>query len=535
VDPTGDIGGLLGSVALSDLRPELRSAVEQLRVGQLSPVVRVPTGFAFLMRVASDDAADASGSARPAVNPGVAAGGSVKYAFDVSGYSEAIIGLRQYGKPPDWNEDPRTVCRIRNESLAAAHKALEDFLASTKEGPSVPAFDLVQALFASGQMHAYDGKMTSAVAAFEKAHGLATAEVPTAVLVLEEALGVAYLHKAELDAGIYHAPGERCLLSVMLGKPIGPTRDVTKAIEHFSRYLAQKPEELEVRWLLNLAHMAAGTYPDKVPAPHLIPPDVFASAEDVGRFVDVAPETGLVSFASAGGVIVDDFDNDGRLDVVTSSFNSCQPMHFFRRSDNGMFVEQGVRAGLGDQVGGLNLIQTDYNNDGNLDILLLRGAWEGPQRKSLLRNDGNGRFTDVTVASGLAKPATSTQAAVWADIDNDGYLDLFIGKRRQPRTALPQQARWHVRRHRAGGRRQQGCLQQGRDCCRLRQRRLDGSLCVQPGGIELLLPQQPRRHVHRARTGCRCDGIRPGFRDLVLRLRQRRQSGPVCHQLLHVR
>ena len=50
---------------------------------------------------------------------------------------------------------------------------------------------------------------------------------------------------------------------------------------------------------------------------------------------------------------------------------------------------------------GLNILQTDYNNDGHLDILVLRGAWETPQRKSLLRNNGDGTFTDVTAASGL--------------------------------------------------------------------------------------------------------------------------------------
>jgi len=63
---------------------------------------------------------------------------------------------------------------------------------------------------------------------------------------------------------------------------------------------------------------------------------------------------------------------------------------------------------------------------------VLRGAWEFPQRKSLLRNNCNGTFTDVTAAAGLAEPATSTQTAVWADIDNDGYLDLLVGNENRP-------------------------------------------------------------------------------------------------------
>jgi hypothetical protein len=119
-------------------------------------------------------------------------------------------------------------------------------------------------------------------------------------------------------------------------------------------------------------------------------------------------------------------------DIVTSDFGQCAPMHYFHNNGNGTFSDHTSQAGLSDQLGGLNLVQTDYNNDGCLDILVLRGAWEFPQRKSLLRNNCDGTFTDVTAASGLAEPATDTQTAVWADIDNDGYLDLFVGNENKP-------------------------------------------------------------------------------------------------------
>jgi hypothetical protein len=78
------------------------------------------------------------------------------------------------------------------------------------------------------------------------------------------------------------------------------------------------------------------------------------------------------------------------------------------------------------------MVQADYNNDGCVDILVLRGGWEVPQRKSLLRNNCDGTFTDVTAASGLASPATSTQSAVWVDINNDGWLDLFVANENAP-------------------------------------------------------------------------------------------------------
>jgi hypothetical protein len=83
-------------------------------------------------------------------------------------------------------------------------------------------------------------------------------------------------------------------------------------------------------------------------------------------------------------------------------------------------------------LGGLSLMQVDYNNDGCMDIFIPRGGWEYPQRKSLLRNNCDGTFTDVTDASGLGATVTATQAAVWADIDNDGYLDLFLANENAP-------------------------------------------------------------------------------------------------------
>jgi hypothetical protein len=85
-----------------------------------------------------------------------------------------------------------------------------------------------------------------------------------------------------------------------------------------------------------------------------------------------------------------------------------------------------------DQLGSLNILQADYNNDGCMDILALRGGWEFPLRMSLLRNNCNGTFTDVTDASGLGQEPIETQAAAWADIDNDGNLDLFVVNERGP-------------------------------------------------------------------------------------------------------
>src|SRR5208337_3712054 len=133
-----------------------------------------------------------------------------------------------------------------------------------------------------------------------------------------------------------------------------------------------------------------------------------------------------------GGVVIDDFENNGLLDIVASSMDACEPLHYYHNNGDGTFTDRAVQAGLSDQLGGLNIVQADYNNDGCMDLMVLRGGWEFPMRKSLLRNNCDGTFTDVTEQSGLGGTVTATQSAAWADIDNDGNLDLFIANERSP-------------------------------------------------------------------------------------------------------
>jgi FG-GAP-like repeat/ASPIC and UnbV len=235
-----------------------------------------------------------------------------------------------------------------------------------------------------------------------------------------------------MENDVYRHPGEKCLFPMPPGVHYDKPADSEQAVQHFLNHLALRPDNLEVKWLLNLAYATLGQYPNGVPEKYLIPLSSFLSKEKVGKFVDVAPQAKLDLFGMAGGVIVDDFDNDGFFDVITSSFDNCHPLRFLHNNGDGTFSERTEQAGLSGQLGGLNIVQADYNNDGCPDVLVLRGGWELPQRKSLLRNNCNGTFTDVTTSSGLAEPATSTQAAVWADINNDGLLDLFVGNEDGP-------------------------------------------------------------------------------------------------------
>jgi tetratricopeptide (TPR) repeat protein len=433
IDPSAEAGGYMGVLDPLTLRAELRDALAGLQPGQITGVIRLPSGYAIL-KVVAGEASSASKAADPARIQALAATGAVKFSPDVGGQGEAEGALLQFPKPGDWNQDPRKICEIRNQSLADATEQVQKYVGPENHAflKLQPPLDVMQAHYAMAQLYAYQGNMDLAIAQYEEAYRVAISDIPAAVPTMQEALGVIHLHKAEMENGAYRAPGKKCLF------PMGPADayqkpyDSQEAVKYFLQYLSKKPDEIEVKWLLNLSYMTLGKYPAEVPQQYLIPPSAFESQEDVGRFVDVANEAGLKSFSMAGGVIVDDFENNGLLDVVTSSFESCGAMHFFHNNGDGTFTDQMAKAGLSDQLGGLNILQTDYNNDGCLDILVLRGAWEAPMRKSLLKNNCDGTFTDVTKASGLAKRASSTQAAVWVDINNDGLLDLFVGNESSP-------------------------------------------------------------------------------------------------------
>jgi hypothetical protein len=205
------------------------------------------------------------------------------------------------------------------------------------------------------------------------------------------------------------------------------------AIGYFTEYLEQFPEDIGVKWLLNVAHMTLGEYPVKVDARFRLDLDGWLhSSAGIGKFRDVGHLLGLNRLNQAGGAIMDDFDGDSLLDVVVTTMDPAGAMGFYHNLGDGRFEDRSARAGVTGQLGGLVCYQTDFNNDGRLDVFIPRGAWlPYPVRPSLLRNDGEGRFADVTAEAGLAG-AVNSIAAAWADYDNDGWLDVFVACEKQP-------------------------------------------------------------------------------------------------------
>ena len=351
--------------------------------------------------------------------------------IDLSGLS----ALTAFSNVPHDAQDLSSVCAMKETVIRDAFQATGDYLAHLESAPPAQRDheSIMKLHHQLGQLHSYQGGMVRAIERFEAAYRIA-AEQKLAYFQqsLEEKLGIAHMRRGEVENCIENHNPRSCIFPLSAEARHQRPSGSEAAIKHFLKFLSEDPDHLEVRWLLNVAHMTLGSYPEKVPPPYLLPPSAFQSKEDLGAMSDVAPALGLDVSNMAGGAIFEDFDGDGYLDVVVSSQDSCVPLRYFHSNGDGTFSDRTAEAKLTDQLGGLNLVQTDYNNDGRPDIFVLRGGWESPARNSLLRNNKDGTFTDVTRQSGLASPATATQTASWADFDLDGHVDLFVGNEFSP-------------------------------------------------------------------------------------------------------
>lgn len=258
---------------------------------------------------------------------------------------------------------------------------------------------------------------------------------------MKELLGTAYLRKAEIENCLQNHNEYSCLMPI--GEPGQHTNregsDNAKRV--FAELLAANPGDPQLKWLNTVALMTLGEYQGSGSDPHEIPAYVFESEADLPRFTDMAMQLGIAVDDISGSVVMDDFNNDHYLDLMVTSYGLDDQMHYFENDRSGGFVDKTDESGLTGMVSGLNMVQADYDNDGNVDVLVLRGAWlgkDGDHPNSLLKNNGDGTFVDVTVASGLYS-RFPTQTASWADYDNDGWIDLFIANEHSTSRSAPAQ------------------------------------------------------------------------------------------------
>lgn len=243
---------------------------------------------------------------------------------------------------------------------------------------------------------------------------------------------IAHLQAAEDENCVGNESPGRCIV------PVGPDgvhklpRQARLAGDLSLAMLKDAGGGPSLRWSLNLARMVSGQYPGGVPEELRLPDDAFKSGTAFPHWPNRGSALGIDVIDLAGGAIMEDFDGDGLLDLVSSSSHPCGQMQAFRNLGNGRFEDVSTKWGLAEQLGGLNVIHADFDGDGHADLLVLRGGWLrqfGRVRNSLLKNSlaRAGRFVDVTRAAGLAEPAYPTQTAAVADYDLDGDLDVYVG------------------------------------------------------------------------------------------------------------
>jgi hypothetical protein len=259
-------------------------------------------------------------------------------------------------------------------------------------------------------------------------------------------LGVAHMRRGETENCSMGFSPDSCLLPIRGGGVHTQQEGSRNAIRYFLEALGRAKGDAEgylsAIWLLNIAYMTVGGYPDEVPPDYLIPPASFESEEPFPIFTNVAQGAGVGTFNLSGGVVVEDFDHDGSLDLLVSTYDPAGDLRLFLNHGDGTFSDHSRAAGLTGLFGGLNMVQGDYDNDGDTDVLVLRGAWmgkSGRHPRSLLRNQGDGTFVDVTFDVGLSDLYAPSQTAAWADYDNDGDLDLYIGNESSKELAVPGQ------------------------------------------------------------------------------------------------
>lgn len=345
--------------------------------------------------------------------------------FDDSGYATSI----RFSKPIT---DPTSLAQMRDSARGRGGRGiafLEAKLAALPpDDPGTPSgITNHELLIASLLM--YEGKWAAASEHFAKAQAADPARSAKFRADMDALRGVAALRRGEVENCVACCNESSCIFPLASAAVHLRTAGSSEAIAHFTRYLRRRPEDLGVRWLLNLTYMTLGEYPEGVPPEFLLPLGRFTPPEEdsPGRMVNVATRVGLNvrGEAMAGGCLVDDFDGDGLLDLFTPTTDPARGASLLRNRGDGTFEDRSGSAGLADQVMSLQACHADYDNDGAFDVLMLRGAWEVPRRMSLLHNRGDGTFEDVTLSAGLGEPI-ATQAAGWADYDNDGLVDLYV-------------------------------------------------------------------------------------------------------------
>jgi hypothetical protein len=161
------------------------------------------------------------------------------------------------------------------------------------------------------------------------------------------------------------------------------------------------------------------------------------------QFEDVTDRAGVAGRNFAFGCSAADYDNDGHIDLIVLTYRGPELYH---NNGDGTFTEVTEKAGLSDSRWSLNAAWLDYDRDGYLDVFVSNyleydegkfrsyyaaAGYPGPLSYNgvsctLYHNNGDGTFTDVTKQAGVYNPGGRAMSAVAADLNNDGWMDLYV-------------------------------------------------------------------------------------------------------------
>ena len=155
--------------------------------------------------------------------------------------------------------------------------------------------------------------------------------------------------------------------------------------------------------------------------------------ENVNRqnFNEVTVTSGVVTQGNSYGTAWGDYNNDGFPDIFiatcnSSPFNSIK--HLLRNNGDGTFTDVNYAAGVADSLASWGIVWLDYDNDGDWDIYIANTNHPPrPGHNKLYRNNGDETFTDVALQAGVQGVSSeSSFGASAADFDNDGWIDIYV-------------------------------------------------------------------------------------------------------------
>ncbi len=349
--------------------------------------------------------------------------------FEDGGYETAIRFSTRILHPESLQELRESVRGRGRRGIAVLKKRYEEMPVDPHPTPR-KRLEAVAMLRSIAFLYMYEGKFREASEWLQRALEMSgDPSVPKTVrLRLMAVLGIVAMRRGEIENCVECVGPSTCIFPIVEEARHRNQSGSREAMKWFRAYLAESPRDLRIIWLLNLVAMTLGEYPDQVPPEYRIAASLSrTTSAEAPRFENVATTAGLTARGPnlAGGSIFDDFNGDGRPDLFSTSLDADLGASLYINNGDGSFEDRSASAGFENQVYALNVQRADFDNDGDLDVLLLRGGWERPLRLSLLRNRGDATFDDVTIAAGLAEPIT-TESAAWGDYDNDGRLDLFV-------------------------------------------------------------------------------------------------------------